>query len=242
MWSGEFTFGEDWAAYCGASSDHRAHAHAAVQIAIASEGSVKARLVPHRILSGPVLIIGPLVRHQLDSDSNRVTLVYLEPTAPLAARLLASISPVAAAVAPPDMVGVLRVPGDPAATIARLSVLLDTPVRCLDPRLDAALTAAARDGSLGAVARAAASVGLSMQRVRALAATQLRVPLSQWLLWRKLDHAGRAIAAGATLADAAAAGGFADQAHMTRTMRHMFGVTPGDAAVALRRSRKRFIQ
>ena len=33
---------------------------------------------------------------------------------------------------------------------------------------------------------------------------------------------------------AAAGAGFADQAHLTRTMRRMFGVTPGAATAALR--------
>jgi AraC-like DNA-binding protein len=58
--------------------------------------------------------------------------------------------------------------------------------------------------------------------------------LSQWLLWRKLEQAALAISTGASLAEAAHAGGFADQPHFSRTMRRMFGLTPGAAAIALR--------
>jgi AraC-like DNA-binding protein len=42
------------------------------------------------------------------------------------------------------------------------------------------------------------------------------------------------IAAGATLADAAAACGFADQSHFNRTFIGRYGVTPGTYAKAMR--------
>jgi AraC-like DNA-binding protein len=42
--------------------------------------------------------------------------------------------------------------------------------------------------------------------------------------------------AGASLAEAAYAGGFADQAHYTRAMRKMFGITPKSASLILRRA------
>ncbi|MBN8941987.1 MAG: AraC family transcriptional regulator [Rhizobiales bacterium] len=44
---------------------------------------------------------------------------------------------------------------------------------------------------------------------------------------RRLRHANRLIADGASLADAAFAAGFADQSHLSRTFRAMHGITPG---------------
>jgi AraC-like DNA-binding protein len=44
---------------------------------------------------------------------------------------------------------------------------------------------------------------------------------------RRLERARRLIAADASLADAAAASGFADQAHMTRQFKNAYGVSPG---------------
>jgi AraC-like DNA-binding protein len=54
------------------------------------------------------------------------------------------------------------------------------------------------------------------------------IPLRPYLRWLKLERAGVAIAAGAPLGEAAHAAGFADAAHMTRTFRRMFGVTPSE--------------
>ena len=96
----------------------------------------------------------------------------------------------------------------------------------IDPRL--ALAVGALCGQPGAVRVAeAAQLGeLSVSRLRSLAREQLGVPLSTWLLWRKLERAIHALSRGASQAQAAIDGGFADQAHLSRTTRRMFGVTP----------------
>jgi AraC-like DNA-binding protein len=49
----------------------------------------------------------------------------------------------------------------------------------------------------------------------------------RYRMLRRLDHARTAIAAGRSLADAAADAGFADQSHLTRQFRRAFGMTPG---------------
>jgi len=79
---------------------------------------------------------------------------------------------------------------------------------------------------------------VSVSCLRALATESLSAPLAQWRLWRMLAKAASAIAAGLPLASAAADAGFSDQAHLTRTMRRFFGVTPAVAATSLRRGRR----
>lgn len=49
----------------------------------------------------------------------------------------------------------------------------------------------------------------------------------RYLIMRRLDRAKRFLAAGNSLADAAAEAGFADQPHFTRHFRDAFGMTPG---------------
>ena len=72
----------------------------------------------------------------------------------------------------------------------------------------------------------AVDVGLSPQRLRALARQQLGMPLARWRVWTRLRRAAEALQRGQSLADAAVAAGFADQAHLNRQMREMMGLTP----------------
>jgi len=53
------------------------------------------------------------------------------------------------------------------------------------------------------------------------------LPPSEYHRLLRLRTARRALAGGAALADAAAASGFADQAHLTRWFRRCYGITPG---------------
>ena len=100
----------------------------------------------------------------------------------------------------------------------------------LDPRLLAVLEDLDRNLDNPSILNAANRTGLSRSRVRTLAREQIGVPLSTWVMWRKLVKANKALSLGANLSDAALAGHFADQAHFTRTMKRMFGVTPTQAS------------
>ena len=53
------------------------------------------------------------------------------------------------------------------------------------------------------------------------------VPPSEYQRLLRLRAARQALAGGAAVADAAAASGFADQAHLTRWFRRCYGITPG---------------
>lgn len=54
-----------------------------------------------------------------------------------------------------------------------------------------------------------------------------------YLMQRRIDLARRLIVGGTSLAEAAAASGFADQSHMTRTFARKYGVSPGAFAGAV---------
>ncbi len=238
----EFVFGAGWAAYEGQSADHESHAHVAVQLAVARSGCVHAVLDHDREMSGKALILAPRVRHRMTCDQGAVLFVYLETHTPLALKLVALIAPAEAGVAPASVCDRLLPNVPTERVIDRLRADLGAWNASLDPRLEWALLMASKDPAPGAIARAAVAINLSPARLRALAQAQLSAPLSQWLLWRKLERSGRAMASGARLAEAALAGGFADQAHLSRTMKRMFGVTPLQAAQVVQTTDNRFVQ
>jgi AraC-like DNA-binding protein len=102
----------------------------------------------------------------------------------------------------------------------------------LDPRLVQALNALSDFNT--SLPSLAADVGLSPQRLRALARDQLGMPLARWRVWTRLRRAAEALQAGQSPADAASTAGFADQAHLTRQMREMMGLTPAAVLPLLR--------
>ena len=77
----------------------------------------------------------------------------------------------------------------------------------------------------------AADVGISPSRLRSIAHEEIGVPLTQLRLWSRLARAILWLPYGPTTAAAAAAAGFADQAHFTRTARRFLGRTPGDLSL-----------
>ncbi|WP_293718536.1 AraC family transcriptional regulator [Stappia sp.] len=101
------------------------------------------------------------------------------------------------------------------------------------PKLDVRAIEATRNYLNDNLGRAVRSQELEdvTQHDRYSLARQFRAALGtspyRYLVMRRLDHARAAIAAGASLADAAAASGFSDQAHMTRQFAQGFGLTPG---------------
>lgn len=233
MWSGRFEFGDGWAAYRGPADVNTAHRHAAVQVAVVDSGTVAVRC-GDAVVRGRAVIVPSMTRHELLPQTTPVTAFYFEAEAPMGRAMRRLCPGETVAEAPPAFDAALDA-SDLHATISALAALFALrPEVGIDPRLSMALEQLRRSpGTPGAVGHAAMAAGVSAPRLRELARTELGIALSQWLLWQKLARASRAIADGAGLAEAAAAGGFADQAHFARTMRRMFGVTPRIAARSL---------
>lgn len=73
---------------------------------------------------------------------------------------------------------------------------------------------------------AAPEVGLSIGRLRHLFVEQTGLPFKTYVLWLRLTRAVERFAAGSSLTEAAHEAGFSDSAHLSRTFRRMFGITP----------------
>ncbi|MFF9645781.1 AraC family transcriptional regulator [Kitasatospora aureofaciens] len=218
-----FVVGAGYALYRGPLADSTPHRHAAFQVAVAAAGGVvtvaDAAGVRHR---GAAVVVPPMVWHRME-PVRRVTAFFVDPHCAFADRLRAGCG---------DGVTVAPRWGDLAEEDVRPFGLLPSAV--VDVRLWAAMEALT-DHRV-ALPGLAARVGLSPQRLRALARRQLGVPLARWRIWRRLARAVDALGDGHTLAEAALAGGFADQAHFSRQMREMTGLTPSEVLPVLRAS------
>jgi len=233
MWSGSFVFGDMWAGYRGPAHDTSEHAHLAVQIALGIRDPVQIE-AQGSMLSASSMMIRPRTRHRLAGTGKESLLIFIEPQSNIGRALLHSMGSAEMCTASDLIADTLRKADSTLEAMEQLAISLVGPANWHDDRVATAIRVLASEPGPHAIHKAAAAVGLSPSRLRALTRAETGAPLSQWLLWRKLEQAALAISTGASLAEAAHAGGFADQPHFSRTMRRMFGLTPGAAAIALR--------
>ena len=227
-WRGEIAFADEALAFRGESAENRFHAHAAVQCVYAKTG-VRIRDAGGRVFEGPGWLIRSGVAHSLD-PSPKLTLILIEPQSRLAMGLLRQVDtpPITAL---PEAFGVLVDPSPSLADgLAAFKQHYAGAQPVVDRRVLAALDHLGAVTARDAAAVAAAHAGLSTSRLRALCTHQLGVPFAKLVLWRKVRRACASMNAGHGLAQAAADAGFADQAHLTRTMSEVIGLTPGVAA------------
>ncbi|WP_406821209.1 helix-turn-helix domain-containing protein [Pseudomonas sp. KnCO4] len=238
-WDGAVTFADYWLGYIGQADQTAAHAHVAIQLCIGLHQDISVAF-GSRILTAPGVLIGPAVDHRALPNPGRVAFLYCYPDAPLGRALKGLLDDSGTAAVSSDLVDCVRHASSFNDAVAALQLKL-VARDSFDPRLADALHLLRQDcAGIGAVSRAAHAVGLSSPRLRFFATRQLGVPLSQWIIWRKLERACHALAHGASLSDAALTGGFADQAHLTRMTRRMVGLSPGRVATVLRNTSDSF--
>jgi AraC-like DNA-binding protein len=221
------------------------HAHHAMHVVLAGAGRLRVRAGARGPwLEGAGVVTAPDVPHAIDAAGCEVTLVFLDPEsevgAALAARLDGSLRVLDegardALVRDADPMSIMRDGG--AAWTGRVLGALGGPApppRTVHPRVRKLLrhlrTADAEDET--SLDRLAAAVGLSPGRLMHAFTESIGVPLRPYLAWLRVQRAAAAIVGGAPLGEAAHAAGFADAAHMSRTFKRMFGITPS----GLRRS------
>jgi AraC-like DNA-binding protein len=214
-----FVIGDGYACYRGeVRGSNTMHRHAAFQIVIGRHADVAvedATGIHHR---AQAIVVAPMARHRL-LDTEDAVIYFVEPHSVFAERLRPHYA--AGVTAAPEL-----------RELSEHDVRREGSSRDLDPRLVRALDALA-DLSIP-LSSVAADVGLSPQRLRALARRQLGMPLTRWRVWSRLRRGAEALQQGQSLADAAIGAGFADQAHFTRQMREMMGLTPAAVLPLLR--------
>jgi AraC-like DNA-binding protein len=74
----------------------------------------------------------------------------------------------------------------------------------------------------------AAELHLSSSRLRHLFQGELGISIQRYLLWQRLNRAIALAAKGQSLTNAAHEAGFADSAHLSRSFRSIFGISPSE--------------
>ncbi len=216
------------------------HAHHAIQIVIALEGSMVVCGRDGNWQEACGIIVKPDVIHSFNCRGASAAMLFVDPestegawlrtalrndiTIVPEARLAACIWEIRAFTEKPfesmDVQTLIRhcvqelSPGAP-------------PSRRLDPRVTDVLAAIRTSDDLRiSLESAAKKAFLSPSRFAHLFKQQIGLPFSRYMLWRKLTRAMVAIASERTIATAAHAADFADAAHLTRTFYQMVGMAP----------------
>ena len=197
--------------------ENAAHSHLAFQLSIGLDGPIELVGEGETRFVADAVLIAPNTRHWMGPIGRRVRSVYVEPQLPLA-RLFAG------------RLGARRMMGG-AADLVALAGQLVVGSDGRATRLRALIENAPAEQGPGDWARA---WNLSPSRFRALCVELLGAPPIRLRQWGRLKTAARALMDGAGLAEAAAAAGYADQAHFTRQLRRWFGVSPARGLASFR--------
>lgn len=219
-WAGALELGATWAVWRGAVGDAAVHRHFAAQAVLSAE-PLTVHDAEGRSASAHCVLIDPLTPHRLVASAS-AELIFLEPSRYVAAELEAKLRQVRQM----RSIALLRGALGEEFWTGWLSSPAPAP-RPLDSRLQAAILQLEDDLPEGPtpLKRAAAIAGLSSERFRHLFAQEVGLPYRRFLLWRRLRLAAEHLLAGRDATVAAHAAGFADAAHLARTLKATFGVT-----------------
>jgi AraC-like DNA-binding protein len=216
-----------------------AHAHHGMHIVVALRGELRVRAGKASWQRAAGVLTAPDALHAIDGTDAEVLLVFLDPESDAGSALQATLDGLLhligraaadALAADADPLAIMREGG--VAWTARAVDILGGRISGRQPNVHPRVRRVLAqlrtlpvggDVSLEALARAA---HLSPGRLMHAFTESIGVPLRPYIAWLKLQRAAAALAGGAALSDAAAAAGFADAAHMSRTFRRMFGVSP----------------
>ncbi|MDH0301850.1 MULTISPECIES: AraC family transcriptional regulator [unclassified Pseudomonas] len=215
-WLGELWLAEDHCLLLGTPGLTREHAHYAHQVLIAQQGELCLEIEGCRQY-GPLLAVESLQAHAVLSHQVPCITLFAEP-------LAFSLE---------SLVTLCRSAEGHAGRLAEL--LRDSPRRPLDPRLAKALARirAVDEQTLPATA-VAREASLSLSQLERLFSGGLGLSVRRLVLWQRLRLALQRALAGDSLTKAAMAAGFADSAHLSRSLRQQFGIRASEALRHLR--------
>jgi len=212
------------------------HAHHAMHFIVAAAGKLSVRAGASTLATGGV-VTAPDVDHAINAEGRDILLVFVDPESDAGAALTAALDgPIralgaraCAALYTRDPRALMQGEGDAwvRAAVTQLGIAAPAPRPPVHPRVRRVLRHLRElpeaDTSLAALAEVAR---LSPGRLMHTFTESIGIPLRPYLAWLRLQRAAGEITRGTALSSAAAASGFSDAAHMSRTFRRMLGMAP----------------
>jgi AraC-like DNA-binding protein len=223
----------------GRGARSSAHCHHCIQVHLALSGTVRVRSGPGaRWRQCAAVVVAPDVRHEIDAGEGPVLIGFFDPESELAASLWAQVPAEITVVSDAVAAGWRAILGHPGeidkARVDRWvqsELLRDRRPPLLHPAVQRVLNYL-RNGGLQHRRLSANSLSqiaqLSPSRFQHVFAESLGIPLRPYVRWLRVQRAMGALAAGCPITEAAHGAGFADAAHLTRTLRRTLGHTPGE--------------
>lgn len=247
-WLGKLVMGTGWVAYEGSIGDNSAHSHHALQLALSPQDMVRMEVDGHSLWATAILV-GADVRHRLLADSGAVRLLFVDAESTAGKSLSAALTNSWKTLNRTTALA-LNQCWDPQAWLSEKQLPQSLLSEFSEP-----VGSENQPESLGALrvkaliemlpnrcheniklADLAAKAALSPSHFSHLFRDITSMPMRPYLRWLRLGRALHMVAQGDSLTRAAHATGFADAAHLSRTMRRHFGISPSDIVLAMRRS------
>lgn len=217
-----------------------AHAHHAIQVYLAFEGTAAIRHPGGAWCEGRGLIVKPDVPHGFDFREATGALLFVDAESSEGLWLRSALTQDITLVPDSRLEACARelrtfwedplAALDPADLIRHCVASLcpgAPPTRQIDSRVSTVLRAIVESDDLRlSLESAAKRVHLSADRFAHLFKEQVGLPFRRYILWRKVTRAMLAIGHERSISEAAHDSDFADAAHLTRTFGEMFGMPP----------------
>jgi AraC-like DNA-binding protein len=234
-----WTGGSLWIGKAAAPSDF--HSHHAIQVSLGLSGPVEFRSSPESDwTSYQAVVIRTDTLHAFRAPGRIMAHLFCEPESAVGRHLSHRFGAPGIAAVPTDDVSspaaALLSAFDAGASDEELEELaLDAlfglagiePARATDPRVTEAIAVMReRLAEPLTLEDAASTVALSPGRFRHLFVQETGISFRSYLLWARLNRALELGFGGTPWTDAAYATNFADSAHLSRTCRRMYGISP----------------
>ncbi|GLR11275.1 hypothetical protein GCM10007907_00650 [Chitinimonas prasina] len=216
----------------GVDSDSTPHAHHALQLSLALEGTFRLSLPDGSTRMATADLFLPGQPHRLAANGALMAHLFIDPGQRSLADWRRDEIP---AALPADLLAALRAAWHAPLALSACEPLVAqwqdawlpgfdrAPV--LDSRIAQALALLAEEGELTAE-YLADTLQLSQSRFSHLFSQHTGLPFRRYVLWMRLLAAVAQLGRGGNLTTAAHAAGFADLAHMSRVFHATFGVVP----------------